>query len=89
MRQIIFGDQLNQTISSLNDIQKNDLILLGEVNEEATHIKHHKKKIHPKGTIKPTPLLYRPWVVHMSNFNSSQGYKTDVTNKWKVNKKLS
>ena len=48
-----------------------------------------KKKIHPKGTIKPTPLLYRPWIVHISYFNSSQVYKTDATNKWKVNKKLS
>ena len=48
-----------------------------------------KNKIHPKGTIKPTPLLYRPWIVHISYFNSSQVYKTDATNKWKVNKKLS
>ena len=48
-----------------------------------------KKKVYPKGTIKPIPLIYRPWVVHVSYFNSSQVYKPDATNKWRINKKLS
>lgn len=43
---VIFGDQLNESISSLSDTDKdNDIILFFEVNEEATYIKHHKKKI--------------------------------------------
>jgi deoxyribodipyrimidine photolyase-related protein len=43
---LILGDQLNKTISSLNDIDKdNDVILMCEVWDEATYVKHHKKKI--------------------------------------------
>ena len=43
---LILGDQLNFGISSLSDINPNkDLILMAELNEEATYVKHHKKKI--------------------------------------------
>jgi deoxyribodipyrimidine photolyase-related protein len=43
---IILGDQLNLEMSSLRDFDKeNDLILMSEVHEEATYVKHHKKKI--------------------------------------------
>lgn len=43
---LILGDQLSKTIASLSDVDKeNDLILLCEVREEATYVKHHKKKI--------------------------------------------
>lgn len=43
---IIFGDQLNQAISSLKDLdKKQDIVAFFEVNEEASYIKHHKKKI--------------------------------------------
>lgn len=43
---LILGDQLSDSISSLHDVdQKNDLIWMCEVWDEATHIKHHKKKI--------------------------------------------
>lgn len=43
---LILGDQLSQSISSLKDCDKeNDLILMCEVWEEATYVKHHKKKI--------------------------------------------
>lgn len=43
---LILGDQLNKEISSLSHINKNhDVILMCEVQEEATYIKHHKKKI--------------------------------------------
>ncbi|HPF77662.1 MAG TPA: cryptochrome/photolyase family protein, partial [Alphaproteobacteria bacterium] len=42
----ILGDQLSHDISSLNDIDKeNDLVWLCEVSQEATYVKHHKKKI--------------------------------------------
>lgn len=43
---LILGDQLSQQISSLNECNKErDLIMLCEVWEEATYVKHHKKKI--------------------------------------------
>ena len=43
---LILGDQLNFGITSLSDINPNkDLILMAELNEEATYVKHHKKKI--------------------------------------------
>lgn len=42
----ILGDQLNTQISSLSDIDKEaDIILMCEVWDEATYVKHHKKKI--------------------------------------------
>lgn len=43
---VILGDQLSHDISSLSDIDAdNDLIWMCEVQEEATYVKHHKKKI--------------------------------------------
>jgi len=43
---VILGDQLNIKISSLKDFDpRKDKILLCEVLEEATYVKHHKKKI--------------------------------------------
>lgn len=43
---VVLGDQLNLRVSSLTDIDPaNDLILMCEVWEEATYLKHHKKKI--------------------------------------------
>lgn len=43
---LILGDQLSPDISSLNDIdKKHDVVLICEVWEEATYVKHHKKKI--------------------------------------------
>ncbi|MEP0961646.1 MAG: cryptochrome/photolyase family protein [Roseobacter sp.] len=42
---LILGDQLTLSISSLSDVAKDDLILMCEVREEATYVKHHKKKI--------------------------------------------
>lgn len=41
----IFADQLSYSISSLTDVSKEDIILLCEVMEEATYVKHHPKKI--------------------------------------------
>ncbi len=42
----IFGDQLNTKISSLNHFDpQQDAILMAEVTNEATHVKHHKQKI--------------------------------------------
>ncbi len=43
---LILGDQLSHSISSIEDCDKaNDIILMCEVLEEATYVKHHKKKI--------------------------------------------
>jgi len=43
---LILGDQLSESISSLQGLDKaNDLILMCEVQEEATYVKHHQKKI--------------------------------------------
>ena len=42
----IMGDQLTSTISALTDANPDkDCIMLCEVSVEATHVKHHKKKI--------------------------------------------
>ena len=43
---LILGDQLSKSISSLQTATKNrDVILMVEVVEEATYVRHHKKKI--------------------------------------------
>lgn len=43
---LVLGDQLSFEMSSLKDCTKSkDKILLAEVREEATYVKHHKKKI--------------------------------------------
>jgi len=41
----ILGDQLSTSISSLSDLEGNDIILMAEVMEEATYVPHHPKKI--------------------------------------------
>ena len=42
----ILGDQLNQKISCLEGFNpEKDMIFMCEVWEEATYVKHHKKKI--------------------------------------------
>ena len=43
---LILGDQLSLSLSSLKDYNSNtDIILMCEVWNEATYVKHHKKKI--------------------------------------------
>ena len=43
---LILGDQLNEKISSLSDINHTtDIVMMCEVWDEATYVKHHKKKI--------------------------------------------
>ena len=42
---LILGDQLTPAVSSLSDAAQDDLILMCEVRQEATYVKHHKKKI--------------------------------------------
>ncbi|MEY8768371.1 cryptochrome/photolyase family protein [Francisella philomiragia] len=43
---LILGDQLSQSISSLKDCDKaNDVVMMCEVMQEASYVKHHKKKL--------------------------------------------
>ena len=43
---LVLGDQLNLKVSSLTDYDNGtDVVLMCEVNDEATYVKHHKKKI--------------------------------------------
>lgn len=43
---LIFGDQLDHQIPALAHIdRKRDVIVMGEVVDEATHVKHHKQKL--------------------------------------------
>ena len=42
----ILADQLSASISTLEDIDiAHDVVMLCEVMQEATYVKHHKKKI--------------------------------------------
>lgn len=42
----VLGDQLSRSISSLRGMKKeNTVILMAEVHDEATYVRHHKKKI--------------------------------------------
>ena len=42
---LVLGDQLSPDLSSLKEAQPGDLVLMAEVAEEATYVRHHKKKI--------------------------------------------
>jgi len=42
---LILADQLTREISSLADYEEGDLVLMAEVREEATYVRHHKQKI--------------------------------------------
>jgi deoxyribodipyrimidine photolyase-related protein len=42
---LVLGDQLSLGLSSLADATPADLILMAEVREEATYVRHHKQKI--------------------------------------------
>lgn len=43
---LVLGDQLSHKVSSLRDLDaKNDVVLLVEVWDEATYVRHHKQKI--------------------------------------------
>ena len=43
---LILGDQLTATLPVITDaVKTRDILLMAEVKEEATYVKHHKKKI--------------------------------------------
>ncbi len=41
----VFADQLTQGVAALRDCEDGDVVLMVEVREEATYVRHHKKKI--------------------------------------------
>ncbi|MDA5557736.1 cryptochrome/photolyase family protein [Shimia sp. MMG029] len=43
---LVLGDQLTPSVSSLRKHNDGDVVLMVEVREEATYVKHHKKKSH-------------------------------------------
>ncbi|MCB1217863.1 cryptochrome/photolyase family protein [bacterium] len=42
---LILGDQLSRNIASLDSLAAGDVVLLCEVQEEASYVRHHRKKI--------------------------------------------
>jgi len=42
---LVLGDQLSHTLASLADVSPDDIVVMCEVRQEATYVKHHKKKI--------------------------------------------
>ena len=42
---IVLGDQLTRGMSSLRDCEPGDTVLMMEVVDEATYVKHHKQKL--------------------------------------------
>ena len=67
---LILGDQLSPNLSSLKDADpKQDRILMAEVREEATYVKHHKKKI---------AFLFSA-MRHFASALSKQGWDVDYT----------
>ena len=42
---LVLGDQCSDTLSSLRDIARGDVVLLAEVMAECTYVRHHKQKI--------------------------------------------
>ncbi|SNY54462.1 deoxyribodipyrimidine photolyase-related protein [Arsukibacterium tuosuense] len=42
---VILGDQLSPALPALREAKSDDVILLAEVQQEATYVKHHKHKI--------------------------------------------
>lgn len=41
----ILGDQLSRDLAALDDLQPGDVVLMAEVAEETTYVRHHKQKI--------------------------------------------
>lgn len=42
---LVLGDQLSLGLSALSDLGPSDVVLLVEVHDEATHVRHHQQKI--------------------------------------------
>ena len=67
---LILGDQLSESISSLQGYNSDtDIILMCEVWDEATYVKHHKKKI---------AFLFSA-MRHFTKKLNKKGYKVEYT----------
>jgi len=67
---LILGDQLSESISSLKDYNSDtDIILMCEVWNEATYVKHHKKKI---------ALIFSA-MRHFAGMLKKQGFNVEYT----------
>ena len=65
---IIFGDQLSEDISSLKGLSPdNDVILMMEVTEECSYVRHHKQKL----------VLVLSAMRHFSETLSQKGFNID------------
>ncbi|GAB4222877.1 MAG: cryptochrome/photolyase family protein [Gammaproteobacteria bacterium] len=65
---LILGDQLSMSLASLRDCDKSrDIILMCEVQEEATYVKHHPKKI----------ILLFSAMRHFAQELTRKGYQVD------------
>ncbi|MFC0241509.1 cryptochrome/photolyase family protein [Rhodopseudomonas telluris] len=42
---LVLGDQLTREVAALRDVAKGDVVLMAEVADETTYVKHHKQKI--------------------------------------------
>ncbi len=42
---LVLGDQLTRALSSLRDLAAGDVVLMAELHEEATYVRHHQRKI--------------------------------------------
>jgi deoxyribodipyrimidine photolyase-related protein len=45
MLRFILGDQLTRHLASLRALRKGDVVLMAEVEDEATYVRHHQRKI--------------------------------------------
>jgi deoxyribodipyrimidine photolyase-related protein len=42
---LVLGDQLTHSLTSLDSYEDGDVVIMGELYDEASYVKHHKKKI--------------------------------------------
>lgn len=42
---LVLGDQLTRDLSSLRDLGQGDVVLMAELHDEATYVRHHQRKI--------------------------------------------
>ena len=69
---IVLGDQLTRGLAALRDYVPGDTVLMMEVAEEATYVKHHKQKLvlvlsamrhFGFRTIKQEEKILRVWII--------------------------
>jgi deoxyribodipyrimidine photolyase-related protein len=75
---LVLGDQLTETLPAISDaVKSKDTILMAEVREEATYVKHHKKKI----AFLFSAMRHFARRLRDENFNVNYVHYTDSANK--------